>query len=394
MRSQASPGFRLGHVRGIEIRIDWSLAFIFFLIVLNLGAGLFPRQHPEWPALLSWAVAVVAAVLFFASVLTHELAHALMAQRQGVPVQEITLFIFGGLARIGGEPANARQEFLIAIVGPLTSVAIGIVATALGLLSANVPAAAMDQPEALVSRLSPLSSLLLWLGPINILLAVFNLIPGFPLDGGRVLRAILWRATGDVVKATRWASIAGRVVALGLIFLGTLMLFGQRVPFFGQGVVSGLWLILIGWFLLNAALVSHQHVVVRESLKGIPVARLMRQDAVSVPPAATLDEAANRFLETRDQQCLPVVEGGRLLGMVCTTDLGAVPREEWSQRRVEEVMARADEIPVAQPNDQLSDALTKLTTRDIDQLPVVEGGRLQGFLRRGDVLRWLQLRAA
>jgi Zn-dependent protease/CBS domain-containing protein len=394
MRTDPSPGFRLGHVRGIEIRIDWSLALIFFLIAFNLGAGLFPMQHPDWSPLLSWTVALIAAVLFFASVLCHELAHALMARRQGVPVGEITLFMFGGLARIGGEPANPRAEFLIAIVGPLTSLAIGIVAITFGLLTAGSQVTSASDPGAFIARLNPVSSLLLWLGPINILLAIFNLIPGFPLDGGRVLRAILWRTTGDLVKATRWASIAGRVVALGLIFVGTMILFGREVPFFGQGLISGLWLILIGWFLLNAALVSHQHVVVREMLRGVPVARLMREGAVSVGPTVTLDEVANRFLEARDQQCLPVLAGSRLLGLLCTSDLRKVPREEWGRRTVEQVMRPADQILVARPDEELADALTKLTSRDIDQLPVVEEGRLQGFLRRGDVLRWLEFRAA
>jgi Zn-dependent protease len=390
MRTDGQGGLRLGSVRGIELRVDWSLAFIFFLISFNLGAGLFPLQHPGWSSLMRWAVALVAAALFFASVLAHELSHALVARRLGIPVHGITLFIFGGVARIGGEPPSARAELLMAGVGPLTSLVIGAASIALGLLIAGTAGA--TDPAAFVARLGPLSTILLWLGPINVLLALFNLLPGFPLDGGRVLRAILWSASGDLVKATRWASIAGRVVALTLVFIGALMLFGQRVPFFGGGIVSGLWLILIGWFLHSGAMASQQQVVARETLRGVPVARLMRQGGIATAPSMTLDEAAERFLEARDARCLPVLDGPRLVGMVCTGDLRRVPRAQWPQQTVAGVMTPADRIAVVTPAEPMADALDKLAARGFDQIPVVEEGTLRGFLRRADVLRWLELR--
>lgn len=397
MRSNGGvPGFTLGKVRGIEIRIDWSLALVFFLITFNLGAGLFPLQHPDWSPLMSWALALLAAVLFFGSVLAHELSHALVAKRLGIPVHGITLFIFGGLARIAGEPPNARAEFLMAIVGPLTSLVIGVAATTIGIWLAGVEGAAPLTSFEALAQLGPVSSLLLWLGPINVLLGLFNLVPGFPLDGGRVLRALLWHASGDVVKATRWASAAGRIVALALVFTGMLMIFGHEVPIFGRGLFQGLWFILIGWFLYNAALVSHQHVVVREQLRGVPVARLMREPPVTVSPDWTLEELANHFLLTAgDQRCLPVARDGRLLGTVCVSDLRKVPRDEWPLRTVQHIMTPADGAAVATPNEQLDSALAKLGATDLDQLPVVEeGGRLRGILRRADVLRWLELQTA
>ncbi|HMI93041.1 MAG TPA: site-2 protease family protein, partial [Polyangiales bacterium] len=243
-------GFALGRLFGIQVRIDWSLSFIFGLIALDLGAGVFPRWHPEWSAPLCWGVALAAAVLFFASVLAHELSHALVARARGIAVPRITLFLFGGVAELAEEPRTPGSELLIAIVGPLTSLAIGAGALLLsGWLAApllpDVNHATLESAEVL-ARLDPFTTLLLWLGPVNVTLGLFNLIPGFPLDGGRVLRAVLWAITRDAAKATRWAARSGQLVAV-------FMMVGGAMLALGGNTMQGVWLALLGWFLYKAA---------------------------------------------------------------------------------------------------------------------------------------------
>ena len=244
------PGFALGRLSGIELRVDWSLLFIFGLIAIDLGAGVFPRWHPDWGAGLCWAVALAAATAFFASVLAHELAHALMARRHGIAVPRITLFLFGGVAELAEEPRTPRAELLIAVVGPLMSLLVGGAALlGAGLLaSPDLPSGSMSTVEsvAVVEQLGPITTLLFWLGPVNIVLAVFNMIPGFPLDGGRVLRAILWWITGNATKSTRWAARSGQVVAVLMMGLGVVLALAGD---FAQGM----WLVLLGWFLHRAA---------------------------------------------------------------------------------------------------------------------------------------------
>ena len=385
--SAMQSGFRLGQIAGIEIRVDWSLAVIFWLIVLSLGSGMFPALHPEWGPALSWAVAVIAAVLFFCSILAHEMAHALVGRARGVPVHGITLFMFGGIARLGGEPRSAGAEFLMAIVGPLTSFAIGILCTLAGLALSR-----MDPARAglVMANLSPAATVLLWLGSTNLLLAIFNLIPGFPLDGGRVLRSILWKATGDLRTATRWASGVGRFVALLLIVAGVTMMFGARLPILGGGLFHGLWLVLIGWFLNNAAINSYRTLVVTEALAGVPVARLMRPPAEPVSGHTPVSQLVDRFMQSEDR-CFPVLEGDQFVGLVCMADLRKVPRDRWDATPVRAIMTEASDVAVAWPDESAADALGKLSSRDVDQLPVVENGRLVGMLRRGDLLRWIEL---
>jgi Zn-dependent protease len=383
-------GFVLGRVLGVEVRVDWSLAVIFVVIAFNLGAGLLPRQHPDWPATLSWGMAVLAALLFFLSILTHELAHALVGRRLGVEIEGITLFMFGGMARMRREPSSPRAELLMAAVGPLASLGIGLAATAAGL--SLIPGSIRELgPGQMLSALGPLPSLLLWLGPLNVLLAIFNLLPGFPLDGGRVLRAVLWGATGDLQKATAWASGAGRVIALGLVFAGLLMAFGQPIPFLGQGLAQGLWLMLIGWFLHTAAIQSYAQLRVREALRTITVAKLMRRDLAPISPIAPVSDLADRFLASGEERCLPVSEGEHLVGLVCVADLGKVPRAEWPRHPVREIMTVIASVPTVAPEEELVDAMPKLTQGQLDQIPVIREGRVEGLLRRSDVLRWVEV---
>lgn len=242
-------GLRLSKLFGFEVMLDFSLLLVFGLVLLNLALGLLPAWHPNWSGALQWLVAWCAAVLFFASILLHELSHALVARALGTPVSGITLFMFGGVAHLEREPARASTELWIAIVGPFTSLAIGVGSTLLGGWFAERSAAAFtEDPVALMRSLGPVATLLMWLGPLNIMLALFNLLPGFPLDGGHVLRALLWWKTGDLQKATRWAARTGLMFSWLMIVAGLLMAFGVNVPLLGVGVGSGLWMLVLGGF--------------------------------------------------------------------------------------------------------------------------------------------------
>ncbi|MGH2520980.1 MAG: site-2 protease family protein, partial [Anaerolineales bacterium] len=295
-------GFHLGRIFGINIEVDWSWVFIFLLVTWNLAGGVFPELHPDWGPGLNWIVGIAASLLFFGSVLAHELAHSLVAVARGLPVRRITLFMFGGVSNIEREPPSPATEFLVAIVGPLTSLGLGVLFSFLGSANAARLGRALDDPARMLAELGPVSTLLLWLGPINIVLGIFNLIPGFPLDGGRVLRSLLWAITNNLKQATRWASWVGQAVAWLFIIGGIAMIFGVRLPFFGSGFLSGLWLAFIGWFLNNAAAQSYQHVVVEDLLEGVPVARLMRADAPTAAPDITVSRLVDEYLMGTDER--------------------------------------------------------------------------------------------
>ena len=321
-------GFGIGRIFGIEIHIDWSWLLIFLLVTWSLAA-VFGQWHPDWGVALRWGGALVAALLFFASVLAHELAHSLMAQARGMSVRRITLFLFGGVSNIQRHPPSATAEFLIAIVGPVTSLVLGIVFTLLGAAGLGSLDAVMANPSEALSQLGLTATMLLWLGQINVLLAIFNLIPGFPLDGGRVLRSILWGATGSLRQATRLASWAGQAVAWLMIISGIAMVFGARIPVLGTGVVNGLWLAFIGWFLNNASQQSYRQIVIQDVLEDVPMSRVMRSEAESVSRDLTVEQLVNEHMIRSDDYSFPVLDGERLDGVVTLTDVRSVPQERW-----------------------------------------------------------------
>src|SRR5690606_25972323 len=306
----------------------------------------------------------------------------------GVPT--ITLFVFGGMAHMREVPQAWRGELMMAVAGPITGLLLWGLFIWRGGPRAG-PLAGAAGPAAVVVALSPLATLLFWLGPINVILGIFNLVPGFPLDGGRVLRAALWGATGDIVRATRLASNAGRAVAWLLIATGFAMALGVRVPFFGAGLGGGLWLALIGWFLHNAAVASYRQLLVRESLLEVPVARLMTTEHKPVAPGLTVRRFVGEHLLRGDQRAFPVVDGGRLVGLVCLKDVHRLPRDEWDTRSVADIMTAAGELATLSPEDDGVEALNALNRRNVNQLPVVDGGRVIGIVRREDVLRWLAI---
>jgi Zn-dependent protease/CBS domain-containing protein len=384
-------------IAGIDITVDWSLLIIFALIATSLASGLFPEWHPHWSALTSWLTALAAAVLFFGSVLLHELSHSLVGRAYGVEVKRITLFVFGGMAQIEHEPGRWPAELWMAIVGPITSLAIGILCTLIastGMPAGSVGLTGVTDLQRLLAGLDPGRTLLLWLGQINIVLAIFNLVPAFPLDGGRVLRALMWGATHDLRRATRWASSLGQAFAWLLIGAGIAMVLGVSVPYLGSGAANGIWLAFIGWFLNNAALMSYRQLLTRELLQDVPVGRLMQTRFQTVPADLPLIALIGEPMQRGEQRAFPVLDGERLVGMVCQRDIEGIPAEARRSMTVRDAMKPLAAVTAVRLEDDAMDVLNLLAQQDLNQVPVVEDGRVLGFVRRADILRWLALHSA
>lgn len=365
------PGWRVGRLAGIEIAIHPSWLVIAFLVTYSLADQL-PRQFPGWSVTQYWVVAAGTALLFFASVLAHELSHAVLARRFGMAVHGITLFIFGGATQLDEDAASPRDEALVAAAGPLTSLLIGA-----ALLGAAI---AVEQAQ--------VGALLTWLGLINLMLGAFNLIPGFPMDGGRILRAFLWRLRGDRLLATRNAALVGR-------FLAYLMIAGGVYLALRPGtLVGGLWLALIGWFLSNAAEATAAQAGVERNLRGVKVRDVMDPDPPSVSPNESVaDLVQERMLRGPDRSFLVLHDDGGLAGVVTLTDVRRIPRADWESARVTDIMTRFSDLATVGPDDGVMDALKVLQQREVAQLPVVVDGRTPvGLLTRGGILRMLEAR--
>jgi len=360
---------RLGRIRGIEIGLHYSWLLVFALLTYSLAAGVFPSWYPGWSPGTYWAVGALSSLLLFASVLAHELGHSLVAQARGVPVISIILFIFGGVAQLADEARRARDEFLIAIAGPVVSLVIGTGSILLWPLVEGVN--------------QQLGAVLEYLGWANLILVAFNSIPAYPLDGGRVLRALLWGAMRNVLRATRIA--AGIGVAIGFLFMAGGLFLVFRSP------LSGIWLIALGWFLQNAANQSYQQLLIRRFFEGVRVGQLMDPDPPTIGPDLSIDELVDALL-AYNVRSFPVVEDGRLVGIVTLTDVRHAPREEWPVRRVRDLMTPRERLITANPEDDLERALRLMAAHEIHQIPVVDDSRLLGLLTRNALLRFLQLR--
>lgn len=383
-------GIRLFRFSGIDVYLDWSLLIIFLLVTFSLGLHLFPTWHPERSPMFTMTMGVVAAGLFFMSVLTHEFSHALVGRARGITVRRITLFVFGGMAHMESEAPDWRSEFWMTIVGPLTSLVLGIGFLLLSGLFADPGIADASDPEEAFSALSPAATLLFWLGGINLLLAIFNLVPGFPLDGGRVLRALLWGMTGSYYKATKWASRGGQAFAGLLIGIGIAMMLGVQVPPFGAGLLPGLWFAFIGWFLNNAALASYKQSRMRKALQGVPVSRLSKRDVVRVPASISIQQLVDDFvLGAGDQRAWPVERDGQLVGLVTLHDVRAVDKKARASTPVTEAMTPWEQLKTVAPEEDAGNALEQLGYSGASQLPVVKNGDLVGMLRREDLMRWI-----
>lgn len=385
-------GFRIGRLFGIQLTIDWSWVFIFVLMTWNLFS-VFAEWHPSWSPLLALSTAAVASLAFFGSVLLHELAHALVAIAHGLRVKSITLFLFGGVSNIEREPPSPKVEFLTAIAGPVMSIGLGMSLLVLGMLITGATARSVASPAELMVGLGPVTTLIVWLGPINVLVGLFNLVPGFPLDGGRVLRSAIWAATGNMRIATRWATGVGQALGWTMIVAGIAMAFGARVPFFGTGVVGGLWLAFIGWFLNGAASQSYARMALEDVLAGVTVGRIMRTDFAGISADLRLDAFVNQYLMASDERAFPVFREDRMVGLVCLADVRKWPLDRWEATLVSDAMTPANELVVSSPDEPASEAMAKLTQLDVAQLPVLQNGRMVGLIRRRDIARWLELRS-
>lgn len=367
---------KLGRIFGIQIGLHYSWLIIALLVTLSL-VGHFRISNPNWGDYVIWGTALVTAVLFFVAIVLHELSHALVALSWGLPVKSITLFALGGVAQIEKEAEKAKTEFWMAIVGPITSILIGVLCLSLLLLFGW---SGQEMPD------TPLMAMLMWLGVINILLAVFNMIPGFPLDGGRVLRSIIWGVTGDPAKSTRIASRVGQVVAFGFIIFGILR-------FFSGGGFGGLWLAFIGWFLLEAARATYVQVEAEEALRGVRVGDIMANDCPIVDSRDNLQTFVDERLLRTGQRCFVVQENGVILGILTPHEVRTVDRAKWPYTTVDEVMKPLDRLKTIGADAPVTEALKLMGTEDVNQLPVVSNGRLAGIVSRAHILRMLQTRA-
>jgi Zn-dependent protease/predicted transcriptional regulator len=383
-------GIRIGRIFGIDINIDWSWIIIFALVAWSLSAS-FIDTHHNWGLGESWFYAIVAAIVFFASVLAHEIAHSLIARMKGVPVKNITLFLFGGVSNIQREPPSPMAEFLIAIVGPLTSFAAGIVFMFLAWMTNPGSLASITNPFAAFSQLSPVTTLLFWLGSVNILVGTFNLIPGYPLDGGRVLRSILWGVSHNLREATRWASYAGQGIAWLMIAAGIAMVFGINIPVLGSGFINGIWLAFIGWFLSTAAQQSYQQTIMQDILKNVEVKRLMDPQPKTVEPSLRVDELVNNYILRSGEDAFPVLMNDTLMGVVTVANVRTIPRQDWGVRTVGDIMTSYDRLTLIPPEEEATDAMNTLSSEKLKELFVVQGRELLGVLRRKDIIRWLQV---
>lgn len=380
-------GVSLFTLWGIEIRLDYSVLIIFALIVFSLATGVFPGWHPDWSPGLNWGLALLSGVAFFASLLAHEMSHSLVSQYYGIPVPRITLFLFGGMAEISREPDRPKEECLIAIAGPAMSFLIAIVCTNLALWTVadeTLRATLRSGDLSAVTNLGPVATALFWLGTINFVLAVFNMVPGFPMDGGRVFRALIWAITGDQNKATRWASNGGRFFGWFLMALGVVSLFSG-------GGLGGLWWILIGWFISSLATMSYRQLVTDTALKDFRIADLMRTRFETVPAGLSVADFVDDYLLRSSQRVWPVVEGDRTRGVVSLSSISAIPAAERTTKTLGEMSRPLDPSHDLAPDIPARDALKRLMKAGDEALPVVEDGRVVGLIQHADVLRWLSL---
>lgn len=366
------PGsLRLGKIAGIDIYAHLSWFIILVLLTWSLADDWFVQVFSGWATTTYWVVAFISGLLLFVCVLAHELAHALVAQTSGLTVRNITLFIFGGVAHIEEQVKYPGIEFRVAIAGPIASLLLAVVA----FLLAWPLQGSGTSAEAVLD----------YLAVSNLLLGAFNLLPGFPLDGGRILRSIVWKVTGNFRKSTHVASSVGQAFAYLFILLGI-------VEFFTGNFFNGLWTVFIGWFLLSAAQTAHKEVELQSTLQGVSVGQVMNPRPVAVPANISLQKLVDEYFLPLGLRAAPVTQGEYLAGWIMLSDIVRVPQERWSITPVGYVMRLLEQVPVASPEQPLQGVLQMMDTQDIDQVPVVADGRLVGLLSRELINRYLQER--
>jgi Zn-dependent protease len=364
---------RLGKILGVPVGLNYTWFIVFALVTFSLATGYFPSRYADWGTAAYLGVGALTSMLFFASVLFHELAHSMVARAWGIPVKSITLFIFGGVANIGREPERPLAEFLIAIAGPLSSLLLAVGFAALWLVGQWLDVAV-------------LAALGLYLGSVNLSLAIFNLIPGFPLDGGRVLRSIVWAFSGDMNRATRLAATTGRVVAV-------LMIVGGGAMFLTGNWSSGLWLAFIGWFLDNAASQSTQQAWIREALHGY-TAGDFSAGCQTIDSNTPLDWLVRDFVRPHGETCFLVTEGQRAQGLATISQIRQVPQQRWGWTPVRQIMTPLSSLKPIRAGEAAYSVLERMISEGQSLLPVVEGQRLIGLISQENLLRFAQTRSS
>jgi Zn-dependent protease/predicted transcriptional regulator len=368
-RNQGMNGnLSIGRFGGVEVRLNWSLLAVVALIVWSLSEGVFPSQNPDLSHNTYLAMAVVASLLFLASIALHELGHSWVALREGIEVDSITLWLFGGVSELKGRFASPGAEFRVAVSGPLVSIVLGVLFMLI----------------AVVGLPSEVDGVAAWLGYINLILAAFNLLPASPLDGGRVLHSVLWRAKGDFAWATRVASEIGQVFGYLFIALGIAM-------FIFQGSFSGAWLAFIGWFLLQGAKAEARYVATEQALGGLRVRDLMVRHAVTVDADSTVGRFMDEVASSQRFTTYPVLDGDRPVGLLAFASVAAVPRSEWDMRRVRDTMIPLDEVPLLTEDELAVDALQELSAPTGNRALVIDNGHLAGLLSITDIARALEV---
>ncbi len=368
-------GINLLRIHGIQITIDYSWFIIFFLVVYSMAESYFPQPENFRTTPQYWLIGIAAACLLFLSVLAHELAHSLVALRQGLKVLSIRLFIFGGLTQVSSEPQSGRNEFLIALAGPAASMAIALgsgFVYALLLLAGSYP---------------PVAAVASFLAGANFLLAFFNMIPGFPLDGGRILRAILWDRWNDLTRATKTVSQIGNAFALFLILLGVILLF------FTQSILGGLWVVFIGLIMKQSAVGSYQAAVLKEALSGVQIRQIMTENVIAVDWLKSLEELVKEYIYRFQFTSFPVFDRDEFMGMVSLSDVRTVPKELWGFKQVRDVMTPIDHVLALRPTDDATEALSRMASADVGRMPVLENGRLVGIVSRRDIMNLFKIKS-
>ncbi len=368
------PRITLFKLLGFEVRLDLSWIIIALLVTWSLAVGLFPRYYPRLQPQVYWEMGVAGALGLFASIIFHEFCHSLVARRFGMPMKGITLFIFGGVAEMGDEPPTARVEFLMAVAGPLSSIFIGLVCYWLYRIGHHG-----GWPL-------PINGVLGYLAWINIVLAAFNLLPAFPLDGGRILRSILWGARQDLQWATRVSAGIGSGFGVILICWGVFQVIWQN------DLIGGLWIFLIGLFLRNAARMSYQQLLVRRALEGERISRFMTRDPITVPSTITVAQLVDDYVLRYHFKMFPVLDGGRLVGCVTSRNIKEIPKEEWGRETVGQIAARCPQETIIGPQTDAVKALAVMNQTGLSRLLVAEDDRLVGILTLKDLLAFLSLK--
>lgn len=361
--------FNLGKVFGIQLRLHYSWFIIFALLTFLLVS-------PHWSSLLWWVVGIIACLLFFASVVAHELAHSLVGRANGIPIKSITLFIFGGIAQMTREATRPGAELKMAAAGPACSLVIGSLFGLFWYFNQGMG--------------EPIVTMAYWLAFINVALAVFNLIPGFPLDGGRIFRSILWRSTGDFRRSTRIATQLGQGVGYAFIAGGIVIVFLNP---FNLSWFSGLWIVFIGWFLKNAASNSYRQAQWREALKRFTAAQVMTTNCPVVPSDVTLNQVVQEYVIPSGCRLFMVADEGRLEGTLTLQNIKPVSQRKWGMTRVKEIMTPIDKLKAAYPGQDALSILEQMDESDINQMPVVSEGRVIGLIARDNLISLLRTRS-